>query len=249
MPRANPAKSPASRANPRGTVLATSMLAMSRMALVLVPLLLAACGPGGIEADDDAGVEADGRADPSGLRVRWTAPDLGEQLGPCVLERLRMELHDLRVIGDAAPEATYLASHDLDLPDAPKTAETEFGDAPPGRYSAFEFAIDRPGDGDEAWLLLGEVTVDGDSYDLEIEDEVTSSISLPFAPDLTLSAGETAVITVEIDLARVVADIDWVEQLPDDGGERISIDDDSSELPAVRQRLRLAFRVASIDVE
>ncbi len=222
---------------------------MFRVALVLVPVLAAACGPGGIEPDTGAD-PVDTASDPSGLEVRWTAPDIGARVGPVRFERLRLELRDLRVIGDAAPGATYLAAQAIDLDDEGLPQVTTFDDAPPGRYSAFEFSIEPYLDGERAWELRGEVEIDGEDYDFEIEDEMSSSISLPFAPDLMLSAGEIGVITVEIDLPTIVEGIDWNAERPGgDGGGSISIDDDSPQLPGLRQRLRAAIRVVSIGVE
>lgn len=224
------------------------MAVMSRVTLVLVSMLLAACGPGGIEPD--AGVQPDGVGDPSGLELRWTASGLGEPVGPVVLDRLRLELRDLRVIGDAAPEATYRASQQIELQLGGVTEQvTRFTDAPPGRYSAFEFSIDRPGDGERAWELRGECEIDGEIYDLDIEDDEMTAISLPFVPNLTLSAGETGVITLEIDVAMIVQGVDWDSQAPDGGDETLSIDDDSPLLPGMRQRLRGGIRITGIDIE
>jgi hypothetical protein len=217
---------------------------MRRPAVLLATLAsLAACGPpeGGPDAGDD---DADGGTTDSGLVIQWTTTGIGDEVDGVRVDRLRLNLRDLRVVGDAAGDETYRPAQELEL-DGGDPKMTRFGDAPPGMYSALEFDIDGGADGERAWDMRGTLSLGELSMDFEIEDDQVLAIDLALPGGLDLAAGETRVITVEIDARAVVDPIDWDDAELED--EHLVIDDDSSQMPGIRARLTAAFSVDTID--
>jgi hypothetical protein len=220
---------------------------MHRVALAAVTALtLAACGPGGVHNGDDGGADA---TDPQegGLVFRFVAPDIGQTTSDLTVSQLRLSLRDVRALGDAAPgdERTTLDRRELELHDQ-EMPEIRFDQAPPGRYSSFEFEIDRALDGESSWSMEGVVHFDDADWSFSVEDEESRAISLPLQ-DVTLAAGETATITVEIDVIAICSDVDW-PSLPREGSE-IQIDDDSSAIAGMRANLVTSFSIAGVDVQ
>lgn len=221
---------------------------MWKMRCLVLPaaLMMAACGPPGEIPVGDAGDDTvDAIEEMAGLEFRWSASGLGEN-GDATLDEVQLFLRDIRAIGDATPgDDTYQAMDELVFrADGGGEAETiEFRRAPPGRYSAFEFELARPSDGGAAWSITGTCDVMGQGYDLEIEDDTSSSISLPL--DLLLAAGETRVIEIEIAIDEVVAGVDWNDGTIED--DTLVVDEDSPLMPGMRSRLIAAFSIASIN--
>jgi hypothetical protein len=211
--------------------------------LVFATVALAACGPGevGPDAGDD---DPDGGGGGSGLIVTWTGRGLDAPDDGVAIDRVRLHLRDLRVVGDAAPgDETYRAAQDLDL-EAGTVRRTEFDDAPPGMYSALELFVDGGADEETSWEMSGTVELDDRTVEWEIEDDATLPVDLPLV-GLDLPAGETRTIAVDLDAQAVVAGIPW-ESL-ETKEDRISIEDDSPLMSAIRTRLVDAFTVGSID--
>jgi hypothetical protein len=211
---------------------------MAVRSTLLLLLILAACGPGEIQPDGGGDDDVDGGM--GGLEFRWTATGLGESIEGAVIDEVRLYLRDIRAVGDAAGDLTYEGMRELQL-DGEAVPVIAFREAPPGRYSAFEFRLAGSIGDDEAWEMRGTVTVD-ETYELEIDDDVSSSVSLPL--DLDLAPGTTEVLVVDLDLAAVLEPVDWGAIEPDEG-ERITIDDDSPELPGLRSRLVAAFSIGA----
>ncbi len=213
-----------------------------RPAVLLLATLasLVACGPpeGGPDAGDD---DPDGGT--SGLTIRWAASGIDAELDGVVIDRLRLNLRDLRIVGDASGDETYRAAQTLELDG--ETKVTQFGDAPPGMYSAIEFDLDGGADGERAWDMRGTVDLGEDVVDFEIEDELVSSIDLALPGGLDLAAGETREITVQVDARAVIEPVDWESVELDD--DHLVIDDDSPELAGIRSRLAAAFTIGSVE--
>jgi hypothetical protein len=203
-------------------------------------MFLAACGPGDLQPDADG---EDGDVPMGNLAVEWTAPALGEPIGDAVIDEVRLHLRDIRAVGDAAGDVTYVAMREIQL-DGDDEPRIEFGGAPPGRYSGLEFRLAGELGEDEAWEMQGEADVDGGPLELEIEDDVMSPVNLPLE-DFDLAPGENRVIVVELDLVAVLEPVDFSTVEVED--DRIIIDDESPLLPGIRSRLVAAFSIASID--
>jgi hypothetical protein len=215
---------------------------MSRIALVAL-LAAAACGGGGHGDDDDSGVDA-GMA---GLVFRVSSPDLGQLAQDTTISQVKMHVRDVRALGDASTGTgpTYLDRTDLDLTEGDVKTIT-FDQAPPGRYSSLDFAVDRPQDGEYAWELRGTTVVDGNTWSIEVEDDQSTSLSLPL--DLQLDAGHVATIDITLTVNPICEPIDW-SQVPEDGGGSLEIHDLSPEMPGLRSRFATAFAVSGVDVQ
>jgi hypothetical protein len=225
-----------------------SLQPMRGMRRLVLPaaLFLAACGPPGEipvgDAGPDAGDAAEGMA---GLEFRWSATGLGEN-GDATIERVRFFLRDVRASGDATSgNETYRPMHALDFrADGSGDSDAiDFRTAPPGRYSAFEFRLARPMDGEAAWTMDGDCMVDDQTYDLEVEDDEESSISLPL--DLVLAPGETVVIDIDVAIDLVVEGVDWGQGQIDD--DTLVVDEESPLMAEIRARLMASFSIAAIN--
>jgi hypothetical protein len=93
--------------------------------------------------------------------------------------------------------------------------------------------------------MEGEVALADRPHDFLIEDDEPLAIGLEL--DLLLRPGETAMITVEVDVLHVCDGIDW--DAADGGGDIIEIDDDSAQMDAIRTRFVTSFSVGGIEVE
>jgi len=217
---------------------------MHRLLLVLLgAATLAACGTGEVMPDGGMADDVDASAAPGGLVFQFSAPEVDQQLGDVRIDRLRLRLTNLRANGDAGPSLdTYRDEEDLDLKD-PSVREVRFDRAPPGRYSAFEFGLERYSDSEAAWELEGRVDVDNDTRDFRVEDEETSTVSLPL--DLDLAPGETVEVSLTVDLDLLATTIDW-DLAPIDNGDVVIDGDSPFLLAAARAALLAAFAVASI---
>lgn len=217
---------------------------MTRTWLLL--LGLAACGTGEV-TPDAGGDDGDAGAGMGGLVFRFQAPGINNEVDDVRVTRLRLRTTNLRAIGDAGSGLdTYLEDKDIELEDG-NAVTIRFDHAPPGRYSAFEFSLERPTDNDAAWEVEARADVDGENVRVKIGDEQTSTISLPL-DELDLAAGQTVQVDVAIDIAdfeeAIAATIDWSDFPSGD----ISIDDDDEPLivAALRLALRAAFEIESI---
>lgn len=217
-----------------------------RRNLVLAAIAtVAACGPPGVDPPDAGDDDPDGDVEMGGIELRWTAPELGAELDDVRIDRIRLHLRDVRVVGDATPgDETYRASEEIELGgDDGEVDRIVFANAPPGRYSAVEFALARAADGEDAWRLDGECAIEEAEYGLEISDERSASVSLPL--DLVLGAGETRIVRVEIDVSRIVDGVDWsMGEIEED---EVKVEDDSPLMAQLRAALLAAFSIAGID--
>src|SRR5688572_29187631 len=194
-----------------GVVPSLHLMEAMRAPVLVAALMLAACGPPGEIPGTDAGDDTpDGATGMAGLEIRWSATGLGEN-GDATIDRIRLFLRDLRATGDATSgNEAHRPRLDLEFRSdgsGPPVEPVEFRQAPPGRYSAFEFQLARPMDGELSWSVDGGCDVDDSSYDLEIEDEDPLSISLPL--DLLLEPGDEAVLEVQFAADLIVEGVDW----------------------------------------
>lgn len=217
-----------------------------RRNLVLAAIAtVAACGPPGVDPPDAGDDDPDGDVEMGGIELRWTAPELGADLDGVRIDRIRLSLRDVRVVGDATPgDETYRASEEIALGDDDGEVDRiVFGNAPPGRYSAVEFALSRALDGKDAWRLDGECAIEKTEYSLGVSDDQSASVSLPL--DLVLGAGETRIVRVEIDVSRIVDDIDWSMAEIEEG--ELHVEGDSPLMAQLRAGLIAAFSIDGID--
>lgn len=208
---------------------------MSRFILaVLASAMALGCDPTP-PPDADAG---DGGVT-GGIELRWTAIGIDTPQSASDIDELHLELRDLQVVGDASPTTTHRDRATIELSSGGEPV-TRFENAPPGRYSSIEFTLERPDDEEAAWALEGRVEIDGVRHPFEIEDDQSTTVSVAL-PGLSLSAGETAVVSVEVDAARLLDGIDW-DAVPREEDE-IHLTGDSPQVAVIRERLRVGFHV------
>jgi hypothetical protein len=217
---------------------------MARIGTLLALLAFAACGPGHADddtSDDDAGVDA--AAGMGGLRFRFEAADLGDSIEGLTVETLVVNMRDVRALGDAAPgdeRTTQDAFQLLLATDGGDLDEIRFDEAPPGRYSAFEFVVDSPIDEEAAWQMDGTVELPDGPEEFLVEDIVSRPISLPLT-GVEVAPGTTVRVTVQVDVVSIVEGVDW-ESAPVEDDARI-VDEDYAGIGAVRNQFALAFSV------
>jgi hypothetical protein len=217
-------------------------MAMRRLVLLPTLWVAASCGPPGLDMPDAGDDGGDGGVEMAGLEFRWSAPALDMAIGDVVIKELRLKLRDIRAVGDASGDETYRAAADIELKDRNQPTIV-FAEAPPGRYSAFEFQLERSLDGEESWRIRGDCTLGGETYRLEVDDEEPLAVSLPL--DVVLAPGQTRIVHVEVDLERIVEGIDW--SLGEIEEDKLKVDDDSPLMGDLRDNLLASFSIASVE--
>ena len=230
------------------------------MPVALVALLGAACSvespsrpDGGAEPGDDGGGPGpDAPVGSAGLVLEFRGvPALSADLGgtwDAELDEVRLDLENVRAVGDAAPGDERTSRDQLRLEwwgerdgDGGDDGQNDpvvvtFDQAPPGLYSnVFAELV--------TYRMEGSVVVDvegGGERDFKIDDDPSPgiAISIPLG-GVTLEAGETRRVTIEVSCAAAVVDTPW-DQVEEDSGDLV-VDDGSPEITAVRQAMQAAF--------
>ena len=230
--------------------------------VALVALMAAACSAetatrpdgGSDPGQDGGGAGPDAPVGSAGLVLEFRGvPALPASLGGDYdpeLEEVRLDLEDVRAVGDAAPGDERTSRDELRLEwqggdsggeggggeGANDPVVVTFEQAPPGLYSnVFADLV--------AYQLEGSVVVEGDGggdRDFEIEDSPSTgiAISIPLG-GVTLEAGETRRVIIEVSCAAAVVDTPW-DQVEEDEGELV-VDGGSPEIDAVRGAMAGAF--------
>lgn len=196
----------------------------------------AACGGGDDGFDPDGGGDGDGDGGLSaGISVRLVAvPEIpgsfNSDFEPSTVNELIIRLSNIRVVGDATPDA--IDSRDLDFGDDAETIN--FENAPPfAQYQRIRAQIDEV----EASGTLD----DGETQDWEIDDRPPSGLALDLTINVDLGPGEVAVVEIEVDFAQVFAAIDWSTVEEEDGA--LKVDEEFSGIDEVRQKFVEMFQV------
>lgn len=217
--------------------------------LVAATLLLAAC-PGSDSGVDafDARVEDGGTPDRDGgqgaLSFEFTtSPLLPATVGAVEIDELRVWLRDVRAIGDASPggSETYAAQLALEWREGRVPAPLSFPAAPPGVYARLDARLGRASGDDKTWELRGRVHRSDGTYELELESETVTAISVSLDA-LTLGSAPR-VATIELSLA-FLAEVDW-DNVPVEGNE-IHLDADSAQVAAMSAALAASFELAGV---
>jgi hypothetical protein len=199
--------------------------------------LLAACPSGGPPDQPDGGAV-------DSLSIRFqTDQDLPAMTAADRrLKDAQFHADSVRAIGDAAPgdsrttESDYrMRWHESDQPDP-----IRFDEAPAGLYSTVEVRFER-GDEEHGFEVEGEALLDAVWVPFEIEDDTALTITI--GTSTTLAPGGSATIEIDVDLARIIADIDF-SQFPIVEG-KIEIGDDDPEIAAIRAAIGEAFAASA----
>ena len=187
-------------------------------------------------------VEPDGRPDGGpgngGLTIRFTSDQLvpGEVADDRQLDEVRFRADSVRAIGDAAPGDARTTRNDYDLRwhDSDTPEPIFFEAAPVGMYSSVEVRLEGSGGDDDAFEIDGQALVEAVWHDFEITGSDPLTIMIPTSTELAI--GGTATIEIDVDLASIIAGINFNE-LPQVEG-LIEIDGDTTEM---RTLVRNAF--------
>lgn len=229
---------------------------------VPVALMAAACsvssgtGPdsGPEPGEDGGGPDDDGSVGAAGLVLEFqTVPALTAVLGgdfPAELEEVRIDLENVRAVGDAAPGDSSTTRDQLRLDwrgeDDGDPAENgpvivSFSQAPPGLYSHVLAQV-------KSYRLRGSVELEegGDDRDFDIEDSPASlSISIPLG-GVMLEGGETRELAIEVSVVDAVVETRWDEITPDAEGN-LRITSSSPQISAIREQIAAAFEYPTGD--
>ena len=196
-------------------------------------------GGGDAPPSDRDGGPNDVDAPPAGvgLELDLVAPGLPWVATGVAVERVRLWLRDVRVIGDSAPgdARTSLAQLELDFEPGRDPPPVSFPQAPPGNYSQLAARLGRS-DGSQSFEIQGTVTIAGQPHELEIRDLNIADVSV--ALDVRVETAAVAV-TVALDLS-FLGGIDW-SSAPQDGNGRIQLEDGGPIVDAVRAGLVAGF--------
>jgi hypothetical protein len=226
--------------------------------IALVALLAAACSvesgsrpDGGSDPGDDGGESGiDAAAGSAGLVLEFRGvPALNADLGgtwDAQLEEVLLDLEDVRAVGDAAPGDERTSRAELRLEWWGESDDDGGGDprnepvvvtfdqAPPGLYSNVFAEL-------KDYRLQGTVVVpEIGERDFEIDDQPSSglAISIPLG-GVTLEAGETRRVVIEVSCAAAVVDTPW-DQVEEDEGDLV-VEADDEEIDAIRAAMQVGF--------
>lgn len=193
---------------------------------------LVACG--GTPAAPDAGGPDGGSL--GGVQVEWRAQALPLEVEDDLrIDDVAVALRTVRALGDAATgDSTTASDVMLTWAAGQAPAPIVFPDAPPGVYSALELRFG----GTPTLHVDGEVLIEDTWTPFEIIDDAPTTLDLALSGEL--GPGERVIMAVDVNLAALVAEIDFTEVEPADDGV-LRIDPSSPLIPVVRDGLEDAF--------
>jgi hypothetical protein len=209
-------------------------------------LLAAACGDGSDVGDAgvDGAVGGDaGQSDASdvptgGLIFELVAvPALPEVTADLLVDEVRLELRDVRAIGDSAPgdARTSIASLSLEWRPGDEPRRLAFPLAPPGIYSSLQARFG--GGFDEALEIRGRVRRGGELVTFHVEhDDLAAPIVVDLGGLAVASAPRTAVVSMSLSF---LGGVPWDQIELEDGELKVEADD--PQMAAVVSGLQAAF--------
>jgi hypothetical protein len=158
------------------------------------------------------------------------------------LDDVRLHADTVRAIGDAAPGDSRTTEDDYELRWHESTHPDTIGfdRAPAGVYSTVEVRIEEGGGDEHGILIEGEAQIEEAWVPYRIEAE--EGLTIAIATTTTLPVGGSETIEIQVDLARMIAAIDFSAHPIVEG--RIEID---GEDPAIRTAIREAFSAVAQD--
>jgi hypothetical protein len=233
-------------------------MVMRGRALLLVGVMLTACTPGIVDGTLDGSMGGDdthmdgGPVDGDGLTLKLVSKSganpvgLPEQITPALrIDEVRLYATSVRVNGNGGTQFTTKTNWDLRWRQEQDTFEEMFAQAPTGRYSTVEVQIQRQsGSGAAAVEIKGRVQRMSDTRDFDIDlDNVVIPVEIMI--DTMLAPGQAATITVDVDMAKLLAGIDW-EAVSLSDGDLVIDDDDMTEVSILKTNIAGAFTEAPI---
>jgi hypothetical protein len=211
------------------------MVVMRIVGALIVSLLLAAC-PGEVGSNPpDAPITDDTSLPGNGVTIEFAAADLPLDLPDDVkLERVKFTAMTIRALGDVANDArTTRDDTELSWEAGREPMSITFDQAPTGVYSKVDIRITE-------LELRGEVEIEDDDRDFEIEGKQMLIDAVVDVEDMSLEGGGTVTFTVNVDFASILAGIAWDSVRINEG--KLTIEDNDPEMPAIRDAIDAAFR-------
>ena len=226
---------------------------------VLALLLAAACSvesgsrpdSGPVAGEDGGGPGPDAPvAGAAGLTLQFRGvPPLPANLDGAFEPRLdwvRIDLENVRAIGDSAPGDERTTRDELSLAwsagdgddDEPENdpVVVSFDQAPPGLYSHVLVQLTH-------YQLEGTVDIEDNDRDFDIDDTPSSPLAISIAlGGVTLEAGETRQLTIDVACGAAVVDTPWDQVEPEDGD--LEVGSSSPHIGGIRARMESAFSYA-----
>lgn len=191
----------------------------------------------------DGGGGADVLSGGGGLGFEFIAvPALPGITSDVSVDELRVELRDVRAIGDSAPgdSRTSIAQLSLDWRAGDDPAPLQFPQAPPGIYSNLEARVGSSSGG-RRFEIRGHVRVGGVNHAFRIEnDDSAVRVTVNLAGLAVAAQPRTAVIAVALGF---LGNVRWSD-LGDD--EELKIESGNPQMAAVEAGLAAAFSLASV---
>jgi hypothetical protein len=179
------------------------------------------------------------------------------------LQEARVQLQDLRALGDSAPGDSRTTEPSLELrwggggdddggggekdggsggddllPAADDDISVFFATAPPGKYSDVKADV-------VSYRLRGTVMVGATQYEFEIEDEPPTPLHVNISlGEFQLDANTNRTISIKADLGPAVTEVTWNQVTPEGGGE-LRIDGGYAGISTLRESLVAGFAVDS----
>jgi hypothetical protein len=162
------------------------------------------------------------------------------------LEEVRIDLENVRAVGDAAPGDARTTRDELRLEwygasddDGGEAANNDpvlvtFDQAPPGLYSNVYAEVVH-------YRLQGQVEVDSNEREFDIDDSPSSSlaIAIPLG-GVDLEAGETRHVSVDVSCGAVVLGVAW-DTVEEQDGDLVVDEGDADHIGGVRDAMQAAF--------
>lgn len=152
----------------------------------------------------------------------------------------------LRLIGDAAPGDLRTTRTDVQFewrvePNGPVVPVPQlFGMAPPGMYSTLDLRVGDTEKTAAALLVRGRVSRGGNFVPFEIQS-VAADVPVGVSVSMALPPRTLATLTIELDVAKLVDDVDW-DAVPLTGEGNLFIGDGTPQMSAVTSEIAGAFR-------
>jgi hypothetical protein len=227
--------------------------------VALAALLAAACttesgsraDAGAVSGEDGGGSGPDAAIGSAGLVLEFRGvPTLPASLGgdfDAELEEVRLDLENVRAVGDAAPGDERTSRDELRLDwsgegddDGGDGSSNEpvivtFDQAPPGLYSNVFAQL-------TSYRLRGEVELEEDNErDFEVDDAPPAGIALSIPlGGVTLEAGETRRVVIEVSCVDAVIDTPW-DQVDEEEGNLVVDEEDAAQIDPIRAAMQMAF--------
>ena len=157
------------------------------------------------------------------------------------ITKVTMGARAIRAIGDAAPGdmRTTRSSYEFEWRDNLMPIPLTFSAAPPGLYSTVELDVADSDASTTALTILGRTRRAGDLVPFEIVN-FTANVPITVAVETVLPPREIAVVSIEVDVAALIAAIDW-SAIPLTGDGRLYMTDGDPQMDSVIAAVATAF--------